>query len=118
MRTLLLPFPPSVNNYRLPIRMGKSMRLITSPAGHKFEAAALACIEQQSPMLGRLQVSIMLHYGTRRQLDLDNFVKPLLDVCTAGKVWLDDSQIDKLIVHRGEVRKGGECFVVVETLGD
>jgi Holliday junction resolvase RusA-like endonuclease len=52
------------------------------------------------PLVGDVEVSITLYFGTKRKADLDNFNKISLDALT-GIVWEDDSQIAKLTIERG-----------------
>jgi Holliday junction resolvase RusA-like endonuclease len=49
-------------------------------------------------------------------MDLDNFLKAPLDVFTKCHVYLDDSQIDCLIIRRGAVRPPGALEVTIEEL--
>jgi len=51
------------------------------------------------PLVGDIEVSITLYFGTKRKADLDNFNKLSLDALT-GIVWEDDSQIADLRVRR------------------
>lgn len=51
------------------------------------------------PMEGRVAVLIIFYFGTKRKVDLDNFNKIVLDSLT-GIAWVDDSQIDLLMLKR------------------
>lgn len=123
---LILPWPPSVNNYwhqRVVAPKGKRAMAMTyiSEAGKTFkanvQAAVIATLKAKPvPLDGRLAVAILLHQPDRRGRDIDNVVKPLLDALTAAGVWLDDSQIDRLQVQRGSIAKGGRAEVRVETI--
>jgi len=64
----------------------------------------------------RLQMQVTLYPRDRRKQDIDNRIKALWDALTDAGVYEDDSQIDVLIVQRGEIRKGGGCLVMIEEL--
>jgi crossover junction endodeoxyribonuclease RusA len=68
--------------------------------------------------LARLRVSIIAHPPDRRKRDLDNILKPLLDVLAHADVYKDDCQIDALTIERAEIIKGGEVIVLIEELPD
>jgi crossover junction endodeoxyribonuclease RusA len=65
---------------------------------------------------GRLQLDVVLHPGDARVRDIDNSLKALLDSLSHAGVYKDDSQIDRLIVSRGEIVKGGRCQVLISEL--
>ena len=124
--TLRLPFPPTINHYYQPVRMGSAgVRVIVGKKGRAYRGEVLSTLlEQQGPRHiggresgrepifdGRLHVTVELHPPTRAKRDLDNYLKATLDALTAANVWADDELIDRLTVRRCEVVKGG--FVVV-----
>ncbi|MCD6674860.1 MAG: RusA family crossover junction endodeoxyribonuclease [Burkholderiaceae bacterium] len=89
-------------------------RVLLSREGRAyFERAAADVLVQRRGrrIAGRVQVEILLHAPTRAQLDIDNRAKAVLDACTKGGLWTDDSQVDVLIVRRGCVLKGGAVLV-------
>ena len=59
----------------------------------------------------RLAARVTLHAPTRARRDLDNFLKAPLDALSHSKVYLDDSQIDRLLVIRGDVVHGGLIII-------
>lgn len=62
---------------------------------------------------GRLRVEVMISPPDKRARDLDNVWKVAGDACTRAGVWQDDSQIDWLVLRRGEPVKGGRVQVSV-----
>ena len=100
---LHLPFPPTINSY---YKRGNNYQYI-SMKGKKFRAAVEAEVEQQMAGLGvlpledRLYVIVVVHMPDKRTRDVDNYMKALLDACTKAGVWIDDEQIDQLIIYRG-----------------
>ena len=90
-----------------------------SKAGKEFKLQVQDyVIENAVPKMGdkRLQMQVTLYPRDRRKQDIDNRIKALWDALTDAGVYEDDSQIDVLIVQRGEIRKGGGCLVMIEEL--
>lgn len=107
-----LPFPPSVNTYWRTFRG----RMIISAKGREYREYAIACIGRTTKREGRLRVSLVLYPPDKRRRDIDNYSKALLDAMTHAGAWEDDSQIDELLVRRGEIRKDGAVEVFVDEL--
>lgn len=111
---LLLPWPPSVNNYWL---SRGNMRFI-SKAGRAFrsdverECAQLGV----TPLEGRLAVHIALFPPDKRARDIDNILKALLDACEHAGCYASDNQIDELHVVRQGISKGGHCTILILAL--
>lgn len=105
------PIPPSVNTYW---GFHGHRRFLTAKA-NAFKNAVLVQAKKISmnTLAGRLRVDVTLHFPDRRMRDIDNHIKSLLDAITQAGVWEDDSQIDELIIRRGEIVKGGKCYVSV-----
>ena len=109
---LSLPWPPSVNAYYRAI----SGRSILSKKGREYkrEVCMLARVNRWGKHLaGRLEVRVLLHPPTRARRDIDNSIKALLDAMQVAGVYLDDSQIDLLVVERGAVQRPGMAIVEV-----
>ena len=54
-----------------------------------------------------------MHFKDHRRRDLDNIVKGLQDVLTEAKIFIDDCQIDELLVKRAEIDKDKKGYVIV-----
>jgi crossover junction endodeoxyribonuclease RusA len=109
---LTLPWPPSVNRYwrSVPVGRGRGVRVLISREGRAFRrdaVARLARFRRRGPLCGRLDVRVELCAPTRRALDIDNRLKALLDAMQHAGVYRDDGQIDRLLVERGPVTRGG-----------
>ncbi len=113
-----LPMPPSVNHY-----WGKSVKsgggrkyvhvYLTSKA-KQFRASVIAYVASLNGIRthqGRIKAVVTLHGATKRNFDVDNFMKGIGDALTHARVYRDDSQIDELVVKRGEIIKGGQVDV-------
>ncbi len=117
---LHLPWPPSMNHYWRTRVVGTAKTAFASTyiskEGKAFQEAVIEAVaaagHSEAMIDGRLCVSIRLHQPDRRKCDIDNRIKPLLDALTAARIWNDDSQVDRLRVDRGEIRKGAPCCVV------
>ena len=114
---LVVPFPPTVNNYydhvsRKITRGEKAGKVFTSKrisdAGLVFraEVARLSRLGHRTPpqLSGRLAIRAIAYPPDARARDLDNLGKALLDALTAARVILDDSQFDEFRVLRGPAR--------------
>jgi crossover junction endodeoxyribonuclease RusA len=113
MLYLLLPYPPSVNSYW---GFKGSMRFLTAKAKEFKKAVFVKFAEKKHKGFGtkRLQITIVLHPTDKRVRDIDNSIKSLLDaLCQAG-AFEDDSQVDKLIIERADIVKGGLCHVFID----
>jgi crossover junction endodeoxyribonuclease RusA len=111
---LNLPLPPSVNTYW---RANGKRRFISKEGMLFRENVATYCEENRVPSFGekRLQFQVTLYPRDRRIQDIDNRIKALFDALE-GWAYDSDSQIDVLIVHRGEIRKGGGCLVMIDEI--
>jgi len=94
-----LPWPPSINNY---YRRNGSRYFITSKGIEFRMHTALACLNYRNEFDkdARLSVTIYAYPPDNRRRDLDNINKCLLDSLEKAQVFVDDSQIDELIMRR------------------
>lgn len=118
-----LPWPPSVNVYW---RVGTSSKhgvpmQYLSHRAKQFRVDVQAVVWQQhngppKKLTGRLAVLLELSAGTKRKYDIDNFCKSTIDALMHSGVFVDDEQIDELIVKRLHVEAPGCCDVVITEL--
>ncbi len=114
IQTFEVEIPVSANQ-RL-IRSKNGSALISSKKYRDWcERAEWQIRSQRSrpTILGRVGVSVVLHFSDKRRRDLDNCLKGLFDCLTHAGVWKDDSQIDKLHIVRGEIEKPGKLIARV-----
>lgn len=123
-----LPMPPSFNHYwakSVKRAKGKSyvhVRLSTRAIKFRSDVIAhVADIAQLNGSIrthnGRIKAVVTLHGATKRVYDVDNFMKGIGDALTHSRVYKDDSQIDELIVKRGDVIKGGQVNIELYEIG-
>jgi len=110
---LELPWPPSSNTYW----RRNGARYFIAPPGIAYR--------QQVVILGRsykdyfdkdkrISVIVEAYPPDRRRRDVDNIFKSLLDAMMWAKIYVDDSQIDKLFVERKDVEPPGRVIVTIE----
>jgi crossover junction endodeoxyribonuclease RusA len=116
---LELPFPPSVNGYWRAFKRGSICTQIIAQKGRDYRDEVVGLLQDHlEPLEQRLMVKVSLYPPDRRRRDLDNYTKGLLDAITHAEIWLDDSQIDLLIVERKEITKGGYAVVEIADYKD
>lgn len=106
--------PPTVNHYWARARNGA---VYLTAKAKKFKTDVAWCVASQKPKRHtngeRLAMKVTLNFATKAKNDIDNRLKGLLDALTKAGVYDDDSQIDLLVVRRGEIVKGGQCVVEI-----
>lgn len=112
---LTLPWPPTVNSY---YRNGNrpGFRYLTNEAkAFRTHVSLIVGLERARKVLtARLRVVVVANPPDRRERDLDNLHKGLLDALQHAGVYERDSQIDDLRIVRGPVVKGGQVVVSIE----
>ena len=111
---LTLPKPPSINHiYGFTSRGGFARSYITKIGKTWFEEAGYRLKEQipaGEPITQNLTISIELH--TARRQDVDNILKPILDLLQKQEVIENDSQIYKLTVEKFRCKVPDEKIVL------
>ncbi len=119
---LFLPMPPTVNHYW---SRAKNGAVYLTPKARAYKTEVLSRVSSRRIVFGdklrfknneRLKVTITLHFSTKAKNDLDNRLKGLLDALTKANIWTDDSQIDVLVVKRGNVVKGGRVVIEIDEI--
>lgn len=113
MISFRLDYPPSVNHYWLAFRG----RVVLSNDGKRYRSAA-AKHGGDSPLTGRLSVELRLTMPDRKRRDIDNTAKAVLDAIGHAGIWLDDSQVDRLLIERLGIEPPGCVDVTIEELGN
>ena len=112
--SLILPWPPSANRYW---RFVKGMVLVSEEARrYRGTIKKLSLVWKRPQLKGRLQISIQAYPPDNRGRDLDNCLKIVLDSLEKAKLFVNDSQFDKIIIERAETRENGELHVNIEEI--
>lgn len=108
-----MPFPPSVNAWKSPFKN----RMILTAKGRAYRSEAVEAMQilglSNEMLSGRLVVHLTLNPKTNRKYDIDNFCKSLFDAMTKAGFWVDDEQVDRLVIEKGEKVDGGSVEVKV-----
>lgn len=116
--SLTLPWPPSVN------RIWRALlgRVVLSEAARKYGvklANALPTGPVGAPMRGRLAVTMLMCPPTslkNRAHDIANREKCMIDGLTKQRIWLDDSQIDMMLIARGAPCDEGRVEMLIQEI--
>ena len=110
MINLSIPFPPTVNHM-----WGQSgHRKFLKKSAHEFRLKVQEeVIAKSAKITGRLAIFIALYAPTRRQYDIDNRCKAVLDALQHCGVFEDDEQVDLIWIVRRPIVKGGMCKIVL-----
>lgn len=132
---LTLPYPPSINHYwqHKAVRSRQTRRWMVikflSKRAKDFRQLVQNAVYEQLGMppklRQRLAVIVHEHYGPRDEQhehdgpaqDIDNCLKPLLDALEHGKVFVNDSQVDELLVIKKRRAAIGRVEVTIRTIG-
>jgi crossover junction endodeoxyribonuclease RusA len=113
MIKLLLPFPPS-GNHRLQLARGK---FFPSLLYKRFKSEVNLILHERQitpyPKGAQLGIQLLIEPPDRRQRDLDNIIKSLLDALKDGhnKAFADDYDLWHMEIDRGNVFKpNGRVF--------
>jgi crossover junction endodeoxyribonuclease RusA len=115
MRSIILPWPPTVNTY-LTIARG---RKILSQRGRMYKQRCMAemlvqKIHKEQQFNGkRYAVSIRAYPPDKRKRDLDNYLKAPLDALVEYGAITDDSLIDDLRIQRFNPHKEGRLEIQI-----
>lgn len=108
-----LPWPPSVGVY---MRVFKNRLVKTSRARDYCHQVHILARGREKFGDKRLAVSILAFPPDRRKRDLDNLLKVTLDSMEKCGLYDDDNQIDRIVIERREVKKGGWLRVNIEEI--
>ena len=110
--TITLPWPPTVNNYYTVARGRK----ILSKRGRRYKNEAWLVLLAQGryrQLQGDVSLFIRAYPPDKRRRDLDNILKPVLDVLTTAGIYKDDSQVVDLRIQKFNPAKPGRIEIVV-----
>lgn len=112
MRIFLdLPFPPTVNTYWR--RVGSKTLISKKGRAYAEQVAWITRHSARFPAGKRAAIMVEAYMPDKRNRDLDNLFKALLDSLVKAGVLVDDSVIDDLRIVRKDVIKGGKVVVSI-----
>ena len=106
-----LPWPPTVNNY---YTVWKGRKIISKKGKQFKKDCAIYIYRLGTQMKGDLQVEISVCMPDKRRRDLDNLLKPILDVLGEYGVYEDDSQISDLRIKKIDGETGDVLITIKE----
>lgn len=105
----------SGNRIRNTFRSGKSVRSVKSKEYVSWFNEQIINYSKQHK--GNVEVSIKIHFRDKRKRDIDNFLKPCLDLLTKKQIIKDDSLIDKITIEKcKEDFNGFDAEVIIKDL--
>lgn len=108
---IMLPWPPSINTYWRPGPRGMYM----TAKGREYRENGLRQFSEYNfpVIVGRSYIKITAWPPDRRIRDLDNIVKPILDLLEHAQIIENDNLFDQIYIRRGEIEKFGQIFVEI-----
>lgn len=114
---LTLPWPPSVNRIWRAILgrvvLSESARAYIPKLVNKLPTGPV------DPLRGRLCVTMLMRPPLQlknRAMDIANREKLVCDCLTKQRVWLDDSQIDMMLIARGAPCDEGRVEMLIQEM--
>lgn len=110
-----LPWPPTLNTAWRYVDGRAVVSKTARDWKRRADAAVLAQFQGPAPSLGRARVHVQLVLCPPdvRARDIDNHAKLVLDTLQRVGIVDNDSQVDVLMLNRGERVPGGRCDVTV-----
>lgn len=105
-----LPYPPTVNTYWR--RVGN--RTVLSAGAKRYRENVGAAVLQQGrrrTFTEEVALEVEFRPPDKRRRDLDNLLKGVLDSLAYAGVYLDDSQVRRVVMWFGPVEAGGAALV-------
>ena len=109
IQTVELPWPVSINRYLR--RAGVRMHTTNEAKAYRRDVGWL-CKGAHRFGQARMEVGVQAFPPDNRRRDLDNIFKVCLDALMHAGLFDDDSQIDRLHIERGPVRKNDGAVLV------
>ena len=114
MRSLSLPFPPSLNSIWRSTRKQKGQYLSPRYKAWKAQAEAeLAAAEPVEPILGPYRMTMIVNRPDNRKRDLSNLPKVVEDFLQSAGLIRDDSDCQRLMVMWGSLPPSKDARVLI-----
>ena len=116
---LTMPWPPSANNSKIPVKRGKFTRMASSPALREYHLLVAILFQGKIKTLAPpYSVRLDIYEPDRRHRDIANLEKAVVDSLVKAEVMEDDCKINKLVLerHPDELRKPGQIVVTIKEI--
>src|SRR5258708_19686636 len=108
-----LPKPPSINHiYGYTCQKGFARSYITKEGKNWFEVASLMLKTQWHGVMVEKPCAVSIVLRTCRRQDVDNILKPILDLLQKTTVIKNDELIYELDINKAKVRKEKEKVIL------
>lgn len=107
---LTLPAPPSLNE----LWTKRGRKWVCTPKYRQWKSDAGWTLQLQRPRRGSGPFSIRLYASESRIADVDNLLKPVLDLLVEHGVTVDDKYARSVWSGRSPKVGPGQCLVIVE----
>jgi crossover junction endodeoxyribonuclease RusA len=112
--TLCLPWPPSINDFKVPNRKVPGLYYLTRRAKQFREDVGWLCAgAYRFSADAEILIDVMLHPPDVRRRDVDNWQKSIFDALVHAQIFKDDCQIQSFRVTKAAVRSGGAVIVKI-----
>ena len=102
-----MPTPPSINKR---LRQHRLRQLEAAREIRKWKSQVGLAVKAKTTKKYESNVQVNIKTNIRKNADIDNIIKPILDVLQLGPI-VDDKQINKIIVERSEIPEKGWSHV-------
>ena len=120
MIELTLPYPPSVNHYKVMGRLKQSQNgkiyreMVNSPETKRFYYEVFMLVRQKPPKSfdsATISIDLDVCPPDARKRDIDNVAKPVLDALQKAGLYNDDNQVSRLLIQRCPIISQGQIIV-------
>lgn len=118
-----MPWPPTLNHYHQPVKMGeRGVRIVKGAKARKYAKEmesylkGIGLYNEMIPEGVKLYMHLTLNPPTLARYDVDNRTKGIMDALSNANFYADDDQVHKLTIVKGVKVKGGNVQVKVEVL--
>lgn len=116
---LTLPWPPSANTSKFPVKGKRGVRMVsTKKLREYYLLVAIMFKGKIKPMDPPYSVRIDIYEPDRRHRDIANLEKAIVDSLVKAGVMEDDCFINKLVMerHPDEIAKPGKVVVTIREM--
>ena len=115
-----LPWPPTVNHFHMPVRMGKGARCIKSQDVKNYQKQVIIIMNQLGlaglNITDNILVSVVMRPKTNHKFDCSNFLKAYEDALEKCGFIENDHQIEYESIRKGDKVPGGQLDIYIRVL--